>query len=402
MTSTTTPLRLGYLVPQFPGQTHMFFWREIRALEKLGVSPVLLYTRPPPPGLVSHAWSGEAIARTTYLQSISPIAALKALPKLPFAELLADMRREPRAFLKDLVAVIPAAQRLLDVARREKLDHIHVHSAGRAALIAALARAMGGPPYSLTLHGPLSDYGPGQDLKWRKAAFGTVITQRLHADLQASTLQLPARLVVQAMGVDTDRLRRDLPWSPPQAGGAVRLFSCARLNFTKGHQEAIEAVRLLRSGGRDVSLVIAGEDDQGGGGYRRSLEDLIRQHNLQKHVHLLGAVDEDEVRKQILNAHYFLLASHNEPLGVALMEAMSCEVPVISTAAGGVAELISDGQDGILVQPRAPEAVAKAIVELVENPARAQSLGQSARRKVIDRFDSTKGAETLIREMRRW
>ena len=131
------------------------------------------------------------------------------------------------------------------------------------------------------------------------------------------------------------------------------------------------------------------------------MEDLIRHHNLQKHVNLLGAVDEDEVRKQILDAHYFLLASHNEPLGVALMEAMSCEVPVISTAAGGVAELISDGQDGILVQPRAPEAVAKAIVELVENPVRAQALGQSARRKVIDRFDSTKGAETLVQEIHR-
>lgn len=49
MNSTITPLRLGYLVPQFPGQTHMFFWREIRALEKLGMSLTKPSTRPPPP-----------------------------------------------------------------------------------------------------------------------------------------------------------------------------------------------------------------------------------------------------------------------------------------------------------------------------------------------------------------
>jgi len=60
-------LRIGYLVPEFPGQTHAFFWREIRALEGLGIHADLVSTRRPDPGIVCHEWSREAMARTTYL-----------------------------------------------------------------------------------------------------------------------------------------------------------------------------------------------------------------------------------------------------------------------------------------------------------------------------------------------
>ena len=70
---TTVPemSKLGYLVPQFPGQTHIFFWREILKLQDAGVTPVLFSTTPPPAGLVAHAWSAEAMERTEYLASRS-------------------------------------------------------------------------------------------------------------------------------------------------------------------------------------------------------------------------------------------------------------------------------------------------------------------------------------------
>lgn len=67
--------KIGYLVPQFPGQTHVFFWREIAALEAMGVEPVLFSTRPPPAGLIAHDWSQAAMARTSYLGQLTPGAA---------------------------------------------------------------------------------------------------------------------------------------------------------------------------------------------------------------------------------------------------------------------------------------------------------------------------------------
>lgn len=392
------PLRLGYLIPQFPGQTHIFFWRELEALQARGVQPVLLSTRPPPPGLISHEWSAEAAARTTYLARMDPAAALGGLVRLPPGDLLSAPRGEPRAFLRDMAMSIPAARRLVDHARREGIDHVHAHSCGRAALIAALAFRMGGPRYSLTLHGPLKDYGPGQRYKWRHAAFATIITEKLRVEAEVELAgYLPPRIAVQAMGVDTGRLSRDTPWQPPRPGEPLRIMSCGRLNQVKGHQDLLQAIRMLRDAGHDARLVIAGEDDAGGTGYRRVIEARIAELGLDDAVTLLGAVSEGEVRRHLLEAHVFALASWHEPLGVALMEAMSCEVPTIGTAAGGVAELIRDGQDGILVPPRDPPAMADAILRLAGDPDLARRLGQAGRERIVSGFGAEAGAETLIR-----
>lgn len=75
-------LRIGYLVPQFPGQTHIFYWRELRALEQMGHTVQLLSTRMPPSGLIAHDWSQEAIARTIYLGQMKPHLAAKAAAAL--------------------------------------------------------------------------------------------------------------------------------------------------------------------------------------------------------------------------------------------------------------------------------------------------------------------------------
>lgn len=199
------------------------------------------------------------------------------------------------------------------------------------------------------------------------------------------------------MGVDTGRLSRDTPWQPPRPGEPLRIMSCGRLNQVKGHQDLLQAIRMLRDAGHDARLVIAGEDDAGGTGYRRVIEARIAELGLDDAVTLLGAVSEGEVRRHLLEAHVFALASWHEPLGVALMEAMSCEVPTIGTAAGGVAELIRDGQDGILVPPRDPPAMADAILHLAGDPDLARRLGQAGRERIVSGFGAEAGAETLIR-----
>lgn len=389
-------LRLGYLVPQFPGQTHIFFWREIAELEKRGVHVDILSTRPPPPGLVAHDWSGEAVARTTYLGRLNLLNALRALPRLPLSRL--RRHAEPRAFWRDVMLAAPAARTLNAHARQHGLTHIHVHSCGRAALIAALARHMGGPPYSLTLHGPLSDYGPGQPFKWESAAFATIITDRLIAEMRRDMpAALPAAIYRQPMGVDTDRLSRPAPYVPAAPGAPLRVFSCARLNVVKGHQDLMEAVAHLRAQGRDVRLEIAGEDDAGGTGFRAVLEARIAELGLGEHARLLGAIDGDAVRDRLLGAHIFALASFHEPLGVAYMEAMSCGVPTIGTDAGGVPELIENGVSGVLVPPKDPHALAAAIARVADTPALAMALSQAGRARIVAGFHAGLGAETLIR-----
>lgn len=391
--------KLGYLVPQFPGQTHIFFWREIAALEAMGVAPVLFSTRKPPAGLIAHDWSEAAMARTTYLGEVAPGRALAVLPRLPWGELLREVRRDGMSVLKDIAICAAAGQALKDHCAAEGIAHVHVHSCGRAALIAAFARHLGGPEYSLTLHGPLSDYGRGQRYKWRHAKFATVITRKLIGEMQAEQPDDLPPMILRPMGVDTDYLRRDAPYVPAQ--GQIRVFSCGRLNVVKGHQDLIEAVRQLRAAGHDVVLDIAGQDDEGGSGFRLVLDRLIKQHKLQDHVRLLGAIDAASVKARLLEAHIFALASWHEPLGVVYMEAIACGVPTIGTAAGGVPELIDDGVEGLLVPPKAPEALAEAILRIAEDPDLARKLSETGRARIERDYRASLGAEVIVEQMRR-
>lgn len=388
--------RIGYMVPQFPGQTHAFYWREVRAMEAMGVEVHLLSTRPPPDGVVAHAWSEEARRRTDYLASRSPLDALRALPALPWGA----VRGGERGLRRDLLMALPAARALVRAAGRRGVRHVHVHSCGRAALITALARRLGGPSYSLTLHNPLAVYGPGQAFKWRGARFATVVNRNLLAEVDAVLADArPARVVVQPMGVDTARFTRPGPWAPPGPGEPLRLVTTGRLNPVKGYEDLLAAVRLLVDGGLDVRLRVAGEDDDGGTGYRATVERRVAELGLGDRVTLLGAIDEGRVREELLGAHLFVLASHDEGVPVALMEAMACGLPAVATAVGGVRELVTDGADGILVPPREPSAVAQAVRDLVGDPDRAAALALAARRRVERDFDSSRGAETLIELM---
>lgn len=388
--------KLGYLVPQFPGQTHIFFWREILKLEAMGIDPVLYSTTPPPPGLVSHSWSRGAMQRTEYLASRSPLELLRAALRMPWKQLKED--QDGWGYWRDVLISAPAAVRLARSCRAQGITHVHAHSCGRAAMIAALAHALYGLDYSVSLHGPLQDYGPGQRFKWRGAKFATIITQKLMEEIKPALGDaLPERLVLQAMGVDTDRLQREAPYVPHQKGEVLRLFSCARLNQVKGHIDVFHAVKMLLDRGINVQLEIAGEDDAGGEGYRRILEQQISEIGLVGHVRLLGAVSEDVVKQKLCSAHLFVLASWAEPLGVAYMEAMSCECPVVGTDAGGVPELITNGKDGILVPPQTPEALVEAFVALIDHPERCTAIGAAGRQTVIGRFDAARGAETLAR-----
>lgn len=397
-------MHIGYFVPEFPGQTHSFFWREIEALEATGLTVSLLSTRRPPSHVMPHSWATAASARTFYLHPPSAADATRTIARLPS---LARFRRDILSFsLRDtakLAALLPFALKLKAHCQRQGIAHLHLGSAGNTAAIAALSRHLGGPPYSLTLHNPVVVFGPWQDLKWNNAAFGVAITQDILDDLTAKYgASLPEEVFVQPMGVDTDRFDRDRPYVPWRPGERLRIFSCGRLNRVKGHEDLVSALELLVSRGIDAEIDIAGEDDHGGAGYRKVLEQAIAKSAVSDRVTLLGAVDEAIIVERLNDAHLFVLASFSEPLGVAYMEAMSCGVPTIGTRAGGVPLLIEDGVNGVLVPPRDPQVLAQAIEALTVDPARADKLGREARETAVARFRATMGAERIYRAIEAW
>lgn len=397
-------MKIGYLVPEFPGQTHAFFMRELTELRKRNVEPVLFSTRVPTNGQATHDWADDAAAETQYLtpmKSRQIFAALRELLQcgipgwIRCMMLVLSAESSIIGRLK-MLAMIPVAASMCAAARKQGIRHVHIHSCANAAWMGVFANRISGVEYSLTLHGPLKDYGPNQPLKWKFASFVIIITQDLLAEAVANIPPecLP-QLHIAPMGVDVDHFRRDWPYQPATAGSTVRLVSCGRINKCKGHHFLIEAVRILREQGVDAELRICGTTDSRNQEYQSYLELLVEKFDLQDRVKLLGSVSEEAVRIELNRSHMFCLASQKEPLGVATMEAMAMEIPAIVTRSPGVCEMVTDGHDGILVDPESADEFVDQILLLLHSPEAADRIGRNGRQTIVERFSSRVSAEVI-------
>lgn len=399
--------RIAYIVPEFPGQTHNFFWREVEDLRQLGVDVELISTRLPSRSLMSTAWGSVARTRTTYLHPLSISEAAGVAVTLIHGairnprnlwNLLTDRGALKLRLAVRQFALLVYGAKLARHCRKSRIRHIHVHSCADALTTALVAHYLDGCTYGLTLHNPLWVYGPGQSRKWSNAAYGIVITRSLLSDVRSELgAALPRLLGVAPMGVDTNLFRRRTPYIALRPGEPLRVVCCARLNVGKGHVELISSIRLLVDQGLDIQLTIAGEDDSGGTGYRRKVEAHIAGTAMGDRVTLLGAVSEGRVIELLEHAHVFALASHEEPLGVSVMEAMSMEVPVVVTQSPGILELVEDGKQGLVAPSHSIGEFAAAVKRLAADPLLATELGRNGRARVMEHFSHRRSAELIAR-----
>lgn len=403
--------RIGYLVPEFPGQTHLFFWRELQALEDLGLAIDLFSTRRPPRALMVHEWAQRAEKRTVYLipftlddalgvaSVLLKAGPLRLMKCLRIAWAVKELTFAQRVRLAALI--LPAAK-IAGLAKQADISHLHVGSCADTANIALFASILSGLRYSLSLLGPtLEGYGPNQEAKWEHAAFVLIMSDLLY---RVATERLrghvPSIVEVVPVGVDLDIMKRPEPYVPWRPDGPCRIYSCGRLNAVKGHTHLIDAVVKLRQMGIPAELEIAGEDETGGKGYRLTVERHIAERQAGNFVQLLGAVSEQRHKACLETAHVFALASLNEGISVALMEAMAMRTPIVATAVGGNGELIETGVNGILVQPADADVFADALANVLRNPDLALALSERSRRKVEEKFDSRNLAAAFLRCLR--
>ena len=99
-------------------------------------------------------------------------------------------------------------------------------------------------------------------------------------------------------------------------------------------------------------------------------------------MRLLGWVNEAQRAEMLAAAHVFVLPSYNEALPMAMLEAMAAALPVISTPVGGIAEFVTDGDEGYLVSPGDVDALSQAMAALIESSARRQAMGERARDRI--------------------
>jgi glycosyltransferase involved in cell wall biosynthesis len=148
----------------------------------------------------------------------------------------------------------------------------------------------------------------------------------------------------------------------------------------KGYDVLIEAALLLRRTHPRLRLLIAGE-----GPDRPRLEELIARLAASETVTLLGRrMDVPDVLAALDLA---VSASNYEGSPLAVMEYMEAGLPIVATRVGGVPDLIDDGVHGLLVEPGDPAALARAVEELLADPARGAALGERARERRRREFD---------------
>jgi glycosyltransferase involved in cell wall biosynthesis len=196
---------------------------------------------------------------------------------------------------------------------------------------------------------------------------------------------------IVARSGDPGALRRSLGLSPQD----LVCTTVGRLVPVKGHEDLIHAFGEAIASHPELCLVLVGE-----GELRGDLEDLARRLGLAERVRFTGW--RDDVPELLSASDLFVLPSHNEGLGLVLVEAMAKRLPAVATAVGGVPEVVSDGETGILVPPRAPDELARAIGELAADAERRTRMGEAGYGRAVERFSvesTVRRTEEIYREV---
>jgi glycosyltransferase involved in cell wall biosynthesis len=168
----------------------------------------------------------------------------------------------------------------------------------------------------------------------------------------------------------------------------------------KGHTYLFEAVRFLADRSVDVHVDLAGD-----GPLREELAGKVEKLKLRDRVDFHGLLGHEKLLESMRTGDWDMLvlpsiatdSGDQEGIPVAIMEAMSCRIPVVSTATGGITELFEGVQDALLVRPKDPAALAEAIERLIRDPTLRERLVESGRRRVENSFAVEQVAAELAR-----
>jgi glycosyltransferase involved in cell wall biosynthesis len=301
-----------------------------------------------------------------------------------------------KVFYKDFLRAGAIADSILEAGT---IRHLHAHFCHGATTMAMFASMLTGYPFSFTAHAKdiyLPKLNPGDllSLKLRRAKFVVTCTGANHHHLQKVTsLSAPIHTVYH--GVDTARFA---PSIHRQAPPVPTILSVGRFVEKKGFPFLIEACRIIRDHGIPFSCRIVGEPDE----QTDLVKDLIHRYGLEQEISIEPGVTQEELRTVYQSATIFVLPCHvvdngdRDGIPNVLAEAMASGIPVISTNVSGIPEIIKDRCNGLLVAPRDPFALAKAIEELLVAPGFRATLAQAGRETICRIFDSNQTTKQLF------
>jgi len=295
------------------------------------------------------------------------------------------------------------SSKIVKIVRDAKLDLIHSHYAIPHAMSAYMAREITGTPYVVTLHG--SDvHTLGLDPAYKPVVKHTVeaangvtavsdflrkkahdelgIEQEIHVipnfiNIDRFTHLEGIRLTVES-GCVSLRQENDVEEIRPEE---KILLHASNFRKVKRVVHLIKIMRIVVDHYPKARLIIAGD-----GPTRIEVERKIEELDLCNNIHLLGI--KSNMQEIMCSADIFLLNSTLEGMPLVLLEAMSCRLPVITTPAGGIPELVRPGKDGLVTKGYEIDEYAQAIIDLLDDDSLRKKYGMAGRKRVEESFSA--------------
>lgn len=284
------------------------------------------------------------------------------------------------------------AGKIIDVARYEKLDVLHVHYAIPHAISGFLAReilkAEDGVSLITTLHGTditlvglEPSFHPLVKFSLERSEAVTAVSQHLlEKTRQSFDVETPIDVIPNF--VDTTVYKRtasEAMCKQLRRGDEYILMHVSNFRPVKRVQDCVRILHEVRNH-VNARLVLVGDGPE-----RSDTERLVRELGLIDHVTFLG---KQSALPEILSAaDVFLLPSQQESFGLSALEAMACEVPVIATNIGGIPEVVRHGETGYVAELGDIHRMAKYCVELLTSPKKLDAFRAAARRRAVEKFD---------------
>lgn len=385
-------LKIAYILKMYPRFSETFVVNEILELERRGVDVRIYSLRKPDDGRF-HANLAKVKANVIYVPQnpeMEPDRIREAHHRLrqthptSYQQVYdATAAKSNRFILKRFLQAGYVAEHLL----RHPVDGVHAHFATSATRVANLVHQLIGLPYSFTAHAKdiFHDSVQTDSLckKIAQARFVVTVSQFNQQHLQTMLGDTPADVRCLYNGIDLSRFR---PSTAPRQPNLI--LSVGRLVEKKGFDVLIDACALLRQWGIDFRCEIIGNGEKAG-----ALKAQIERLGLQKQVKLLGAKPQDKVLQAYRRATLFALPctiaadGNRDGLPTVLLEAMATGLTAVSTHLVGVPEIITHGQNGLLVPPNNSHALAQSLAHLLQNPDVRQQLGAAGREKATAVFN---------------
>lgn len=295
----------------------------------------------------------------------------------------------------DLSVIVP----LYTLLKRSRVDVLHTHRI-RPDIVGRVAGALARVPVNISTQHYVEEWSERGALvqrivralfKWTMGLCQSVACNSAAEQevlLQEIGERYRSKTCVVHNGLDTDRFQR-----PPQAKLAVlrealalppraRVVTVvAYLTERKGHRYLLEATAQIQPSFHDIVLLVVGDGPQ-----KTELASLAEALGITDCTRFLG--NRKDAPEILSLSEVAVLPSLWEPFGLAALEAMAVETPVVVTRTGGLPEFVTQAENGYLVPPADARALAESIMRLLADPAMRRQMGMAARNTVMQRFSA--------------